>query len=186
MNINYKKTILPTALFTLLGTTMGSLLWGCSSGPRDQDRAYRSDSQERAAAGPVIIRPRAETPLLLTTADLSPAKVPNVLAEIKPVDLNSHVSAAKLRLVVDPNSFKQSDPQAALSQPFDIPMKLIAGTTWGAVISDDQLKKLAINGEEVSYVGRIFAKSDNGGVSVSDDVVRLRVRAPIVVEKSSG
>jgi hypothetical protein len=141
--------------------------------------------QAAQAAGPAIINPRAATPVLVANADLDKAKTPNVLAEVKPSSPRGEVSDVKLRLVLDPSSLHDfSYTERSLQRPIDISMQHVAGTTWGANIDDKQMKKLAINGEDLTYIGRIIAQTDNGGVSVSDDIVKLEVKAPTAVEKS--
>ncbi|MDR3608678.1 MAG: hypothetical protein P4M08_15045 [Oligoflexia bacterium] len=173
---------------TLVLVAVSSFVAAACASPQQSGGGTQAAGQtaERSAAGPAIIRPRTVTPILVMTPDLRLAKTPNIVAEIKPVDPTSKVSSANLQLVLDQTMVKGTSSESTLRQPLLVQMKPVAGTTWGASLTDDQLKKLAINGQEVNYIGRIIAKSDNGGTTVSEDIVRLTIAAPPVVEKSTG
>lgn len=155
------------SIISLLGgAALLAGLGSCSSAPR-------SDLREASQPpGPAIIAPRVSMPVIDLSPDLKRVDSSNVLVDVK--DPGSEITSVMLQLHIAPTL---KGDLGDLKTPFEVPMKHIKGTTWSAHLSNDDLKRLGVSGQDLSYEGTIIARNKAGGVSVSPDSVEFTIRA---------
>jgi hypothetical protein len=136
--------------------------WGLafSGGCSTPHLGSRTGAEELSQTGPTVLNPRTEPGTFEVTRDLKPLQVPVILAEVK--DLTSPISSVRLR-------FNQA--------PIDIPMKRVAGTTWRATLTPEQIRMLAVSGKTMKYDAAILAKN-NKGLQGSGASIEILVKAP--------
>jgi hypothetical protein len=194
-----------TKKFTKLGvislvTLLGAV--GCSSTPKatevsetentdtntetvqvqDLDRAAEPSVIQKTAqtdkpAPPIVINPRATPEVVTLSEDLQVSRPLEVYADVK--NLGSDVDDVKLRVYFAP------DTDARLkffNKPVEVSMEHMVGSTWKAELSADELKRLAINGESLRYVGQVIAENDEGQTTVSSVPIQFTVQAPIATD----
>ncbi len=129
--------------------------------------------QVATASGPAIINPHANAQVIEASPDLKLAQVPDIETDVK--DTGANVKAVQLKITLAQPI--EGNP-GYLEAPFVVPMTHLGGTTWGVSFSSDDLKKLAVNGQDMAYKGQIIAQDDKGAVSTSGDVVSFTVKTP--------
>jgi hypothetical protein len=152
------KTI-PTALGALI--TVGLLAAsGCSTG---------KSGQEIAATGPTIVDYKATPGTVELKGNLQPTAPAEIFADVK--DFHANVTDVKVRFV---------------HVPLEIPMKRLAGSTWHAVLTPDQLRKLAVTGQTMKYDANIIAMNDNGETSTSRSPLQIAIKTPEANQLTAG
>jgi hypothetical protein len=155
---------------TLIETLMvGVLAFGCSSSPELKTAAEN--------APPAVINPRVSSPVIVLNQELKPAESPDVLADVR--GMGSQLEDVQIRLALKP---EQSQELKMSSSPFSMPMSHIGGTTWGIRFSEEDLRQLAVNGQDMTYTGVIIAKNERGESTESTQPIELTIRAPVIVE----
>lgn len=117
--------------------------------------------QDIAVSGPTVIDARTNPATFELNNRLQPVNRAEIYADVK--DFNSEVSQVKLRF---------------LHVPLEIPMEKVAGTTWRAVLSPEQLKTLAVSGQTMRYQANVIATNENGQVATSPTPLDVAVKAP--------
>ena len=146
-----------TKLSLKLGlTTLGvSLLAACSSTGKSKS------GQDLATTGPTIVDVKTNPGTFEVNRNFQPNRPPEIIAEVK--DFTSPVSDVRIRFV---------------NVPMEIPMEHVAGTTWRAVLTPEQLKQLAVGGQTMNYQVRVVAKSSDGMTTTSADTTNVAVKTP--------
>lgn len=147
-----KSAILMTSLLVAGTLSLG----GCSSSPL----ASRTGGEELSQTGPTVLEARADPGTFEVTRELKPLQTPVVLAEVK--DLSAEITSVRLR-------FNHA--------PIIVPMKRVAGTTWRAILSPEQIRKLAVSGRTMKYDAQVIAANSKGRQGVSGTFA-VQVRAP--------
>lgn len=129
---------------------------GCSSSPL----AKKTGGEELSQTGPTVLNARTDPGTFEVSRTLKPIQTPNVFAEVK--DLTADV--ANVRLMFN-------------NAPITIPMQRVAGTTWRATLTPEQIKRLAVSGQTMKYEASIVATNDKGRQSQSAQVDIL-IKAP--------
>ncbi len=146
------------AVMILTSLATAGLITSCSSA----SRTSQTSAEELSTTGPTILNVRTEPGTFEVTRELSPLQAPVILADVK--DLTSKVQSVRLQ-------FQRV--------PIVIDMKRVAGTTWQATLTPEQIRQLAVSGETMNYRATITARNALGrsGESAALDV---RVKAPEV------
>ncbi len=189
-----KHRIVSSSLIS--GALISGLIFGisaCSSSPKvgqktNEKTVISSDAEQASGGGvatsgmpiapPVIANPRVVPNVVILGPRLDAAQPVNVYVDIK--SLGSNLDKVKLRL------YFASDTDQRLKffeRPVSVDMKHLEGSTWRAELSDNELKKLAINGESLKYEGHIIAQNDQGQTTVSSETITFTIQAPLVMEK---
>jgi len=129
---------------------------GCSSSPLSS----RTGGEELSQTGPTVLNARTEPGTFEVTRTLKPIQTPNILADVK--DMTAVI--ATVRILFN-------------NAPITVPMQRVAGTTWRATLTQEQIKRLAVSGQTMKYNASIVATNSKGRQSQSASVSIL-VRAP--------
>lgn len=167
--------------FISMGLMMGAL--GCSSEPTQspgESAEQSSQSAEKVGAPPVVLNPRAEPKQAILNERFEASRPIDVFADVK--SFNSSIDKVKLRLSFAPET---EEKMKFFKSPVEVNMDRVSGTTWKAKLDQDQLRKLAINGQTLKYRGQIYAQNDRGQITVSGQPVEITIKASPVVEGTS-
>jgi hypothetical protein len=145
------------AIFMTTVLAAASLLAaGCSSSPLTK----KTGGEEISQTGPTVLNPRTEPGTFEVTRTLKPIQTPNIFADVK--DMTADIQ--NVRLMFN-------------NAPITVPMQKVAGTTWRATLSPDQIKRLAVSGQTMKYNASIVATNSKGRQSQSAQVDIL-IKAP--------
>jgi hypothetical protein len=120
-----------------------------------------TSGENLSAAGPTVMEARANPGTVELNDNLQARQRAEVLADVK--DFSSKVRDVKLRFT---------------HVPIELSMDNVAGTTWRAEISPDQLKQLAVSGSTMKYEAQVIATNEKGQVATSREPVTIQVKAP--------
>jgi hypothetical protein len=132
-----------------------SLVAGCSSGS-----LARTTDKDIAVNGPTVVDARTDPSTFELNRELT-IKGAEIVAEVQ--DFDAGIKSVQLHFA---------------RVPLDIPMSHVAGNTWHAMLTDKQLKKLAIDGQTMRYEAYVVASDKNGRTSTSPKSVIVAVKAP--------
>lgn len=122
--------------------------------------SLRDEKAQKMVSGPTILNPQINSPVVNLNRDLKPSQNPEIIADIK--DLTSDIDKVIVRIT----AADRSDPNMKfLRAPLEIAMSHRAGTTWFAKLSDEDLQKLAVNGQNLNYQISIFARNGHQAIS---------------------
>ncbi|MGZ3700040.1 MAG: hypothetical protein ACXVCH_18255, partial [Bdellovibrionota bacterium] len=119
--------------------------------------AHHPTTDVAAASGPKIINPRVSNQIIQLSPKMEAPHPTEVMADVK--DVTADVSSVKFQLLPAQG---QSQQLALFSKPMEYDMKNIGGTTWEARIGGNDLKKLAVSGQDMQYDGRVIAQNSDG------------------------
>ena len=137
-----------------LGTTVliAMCAMGCSTSGTGKDIE---------AHGPTVLNARVSPGTIDLNPDLRPKVPGEILADVK--DFDANVTDVRVR-------FKDV--------PLEVPMQRLAGSTWRAVLTQRQIKQLAVSGSTMKYSVDIIAKDDAGRTAVSPKPIEVAVKTP--------
>ncbi len=118
-------------------------------------------SEEVAASGPTVIDVRTNPSTFELNEKLQPTQTAEVFADVK--DFKNEVTTVKMRFV---------------HIPMEVPMKKVAGTTWKATLTPEQLKQLAVTGQTMRYDVNIVAVNNKGQAAMSQEPITVAIKAP--------
>jgi hypothetical protein len=147
-----KNAIFVTSFLTLAAV----LAAGCSSSPFRRS----TGGEELSQTGPTVLNARTEPGTFEVTRTLRPIQTPTILAEVK--DMTAEVDSVRIMFN---------------NAPIMIPMERVAGTTWRATLTPEQIKRLAVSGKTMKYDASIVAINSKGRQSQSATLDVL-VKAP--------
>jgi hypothetical protein len=113
------------------------------------------------ANGPNILNARAEPEVVVLNRDLQPTMMGEMLADVK--DFKYPVSHVEVKFQ---------------DLPLVIQMEHVAGSTWRAEFTPQQLQMLSVIGKTVSYKADIVATNSRGETTTSSDPLNISVAAP--------
>ncbi len=147
----------PSAIFmTSLLAAATLIASGCSSSPFSRS----TGGEELSQTGPTVLNARTEPGTFEVTRTLRPIQTPTILAEVK--DMTAEVNTVRIMFN---------------NAPIMIPMERVAGTTWRATLTPEQIKRLAVSGKTMKYDASIVATNSKGRQSQSA-TLDVRVKAP--------
>lgn len=118
--------------------------------------------QEIAAKGPTILDAKSEPSTVELDTNLRPTTArAEIFADVK--DFSAPITSVKARFV---------------HVPIELPMEKLAGTTWHASLSPQQLKQLAVSGQTMKYDVNIIATNQKGESATSQQPVQVAVKTP--------
>jgi homogentisate 1,2-dioxygenase len=143
-------------LLSVVACSVLLLLGGCAS-------SIKGDSQPSVmhAKGPNILNARSEPEVVILNRDLQPLLPVEVLADVK--DFKYPVTSVQVKF------------QAL---PLVIEMERVAGSTWRAEFTPQQLQVLAVSGKTVTYKADIVATNTKGDTTTSPDPLNVYINAP--------
>jgi hypothetical protein len=113
------------------------------------------------ANGPNILNARAEPEVVVLNRDLQPTMIGEMLADVK--DFKYPVSSVEVKFQ---------------DLPLVIQMEHIAGSTWRAEFTPQQLQMLSVSGRTVSYKADVVATNSKGETTTSSDPLSISVASP--------
>lgn len=119
-----------------------------------------------AQRGPAIINVRTSPNVVRLNRNYMPTSPAEVLAEVK--DYNAPVKEVHLK-------FKNS--------PVEISMEHLNGTTWRALLTADQLKRLSIGGQVTKYDLSVTARDQDGEITTVADAAHFQIQGPDLMRK---
>lgn len=134
---------------------------GCSTIGGKQE----SSGQEISASGPTIMNARSNPETFELNNRLQPMQTAEVYADVK--DFTSQIRNVRLRF---------------LHVPIEVPMQRVAGTTWRAELTPQQLKALAVSGQTMNYEANVIATNEKGQTAVAKEPLKVAVKAPDVTQ----
>lgn len=111
--------------------------------------------------GPSIVAASATPPTIDLNTNLQADQAAQIFADVK--DFTAPVKTVKARFI---------------HIPIELNMDQLAGTTWAAQLTPEQLKELAVAGQTMKYAANIVATDANGNVAISPQPVNILVKAP--------
>lgn len=143
-------------LLSIIAIAFFAFTVGCAT-------SIKGDNQPSVmtANGPNILNARAEPEVVILNRDLQPTIAGEMLADVK--DFKYPVSDVEVKF------------QAL---PLVIPMEHVAGSTWRAEFTPQQLQMLAVTGQTVSYKADIVATNSQGETATSSTPLNISVEAP--------
>jgi hypothetical protein len=132
-----------------------ALFAGCSHSPKVPDNA--------ATSGPRIINPRSNPDKIELNAYLEPQGSHEILADVQ--DFTAPVTEVNVQI---------ENPATVLK------MEKVGGSTWRAVIPEDLLKRMGVNGQTMDYEATVVARNQQGQSVTSEDSFTIHVEAPEV------
>jgi hypothetical protein len=118
-------------------------------------------SKDLSSTGPSILNVQSSPTTVELNRSLQAEKTPEVVADVK--DFRSKITSVVLK-------FKHV--------PLQIPMENIGGTTWRAVLSQQQLETMAVSGKTINYDASVIARNAEGQVVESNTPVIIAIKAP--------
>ena len=149
----HKSTLTLASTFTLAAL----LAAGCSSVPFQGGVS----GNQMASQGPTILNARTEPGVIHMTKNLEPVGPYQVLADVK--DFTGNVTNVTLKFS---------------NVPLQVPMQKIAGSTWGATLTPQQLRMLSVAGETARYQANIIATDSNGQSAMNSSPLTVAVATP--------
>jgi hypothetical protein len=113
------------------------------------------------AKGPNILNARSEPEVVVLNRDLQPTVAGEILADVK--DFRYPVTTVEVKF----QDF-----------PLVVQMEHIAGSTWRAEFTPQQLQMLSVSGKTVSYKADIVATNTQGDTAKSLNPLSVSVTAP--------
>lgn len=126
-------------------------------------------AKEISATGPTVLNVHSTPSTIELNKNLEPNAPAEVFADVK--DFTSKITDVKLRFT---------------HIPLEIPMEHVAGTTWKVQLSNDQLKKLAVAGQTITYDFEVIAANENGEISSNREPVQVAIKTPEPSEITTG
>lgn len=151
-----KNQLCRTAAFLLPLALTAAGLSACST-----VRGEKQASQELTETGPNVVNVRSNPDVVSLNRNYQPSGPAEVLAEVK--DFTSPIQDVKLRFT---------------NIPLEIPMQHVAGTTYRAELTPQQLKALAVGGQTMTYDANVIARNSKGQIAMSKQPVQVAVKAP--------
>lgn len=133
------------------------VLSGCSSTPFSSSK----NAQNISATGPTILDAKTNPGTVELNADLKAPQNPQIFADVK--DFNSPVKEVRARFI---------------HVPIELSMNQLAGTTWEASLTPDQVKQLAVAGQTMHYQANIVATDADGRVAVTQSPIDIAIKSP--------
>jgi hypothetical protein len=121
----------------------------------------RKNSEDIASSGPTVLNAKADPATIDMNMNLQPKQNALIFADVK--DFNSPVQNVHVRF---------------MHVPIDLPMKQIAGTTWEAELSTQQLRQLAVSGQTIKYQATVIAMNKNGQTATSPAPISISIETP--------
>jgi hypothetical protein len=132
---------------------------GCSSS------SIKGDTQPvvMSEKGPNILNARSEPEVVILNRDLQPLLPVEVLADVK--DFRFPVTSVELKFQ---------------GLPLVIQMERVAGSTWRAEFTPQQLQVLAVSGQTMSYKADIVATNTQGVTTKGNEPLNVYINAPVI------
>jgi hypothetical protein len=130
---------------------------GCSSS------SIKGDTQPTVmnVRGPNILNARSEPEVVILNRDLQPLLPVEVLADVK--DFRFPVTTVDVKFQ---------------GLPLVVHMERVAGSTWRAEFTPQQLQVLAVSGKTMGYKADIVATNTQGVTNKSNEPLNLYINAP--------